>query len=343
MDKADFNYALPKRLIAQHPLSRRSASRLLVVKAEPCSFLDRYFTDVVDLLEAGDLLVLNNTRVIPARIGGTKMTGGKIEILIERIRSNNEILAQIRSNRPIRKGTWLSFSEGYNCQVMGRESDLYVLQIPAKIDLEKMLLAIGEMPLPPYINRSADSSDSERYQTVFASKPGAVAAPTAGLHFDEGLIKKLVDKGVEIVWICLHVGSGTFQPIRSECLEDHVMHSEYLEVPSETVERVKLAKNSGKRVIAVGTTVVRALESAALNGNISSYCGETDLFIKPGFQFRVVDVMVTNFHLPESTLLVLVCSFAGTKRMLDAYEHAVAEDYRFFSYGDAMFIEISAR
>ena len=336
---SDFDYDLPNELIAQHPLTERTASRLLHLKRSNQSADQRVFSDIETLLEPGDLLVLNNTRVIPARLFGHKLTGGKFECLIERILSQNTILAHIRCSKAPKAGAQLCFPGEVNVEVLGRRGELFELVFPANLDLFEYLEVSGQLPLPPYIERSPEKFDKERYQTVFAEEKGAVAAPTASLHFDEGLLARLQNKGVEVVYITLHVGAGTFQPVRGEDLDQHKMHSEIINVTQKACDAVNRCKNSGHRVVAVGTTVMRSLESAAMSGAIQPYQGETDIFIRPGFQFNIVDAMITNFHLPKSTLLMLVSAFAGYDFMRYAYELAKNEKYRFFSYGDAMFIE----
>lgn len=337
MLKSDFYYALPDRLIAQEPLPDRSASRLLCLDGKTGLFEDRVFTELPLLLGAGDLLVLNDTRVIPARLYGRKQTGGRVEILIERLLGHQRAIAHVRASKAPKPGAFLLLDQGYRCKVCGREKELFLLEFECE-DVESLLGEIGRIPLPPYIDRPAEDLDVERYQTIYARKSGAVAAPTAGLHFDARLSERLKAKGIDTAFVTLHIGSGTFQPVRVENLDDHKMHAEYFEVGERTVEQVRQAHARGGRIVAVGTTAVRALESAAKSGTLSAYRGETDLFIRPGFRFRCVDALVTNFHLPESTLLALVCAFAGYEPVMLAYRHAVEQEYRFFSYGDAMFL-----
>jgi len=334
MKKSDFNYDLPNELIARYPLDNRVDSRLL--RVNETGFSDDTFSDLPGLLKAGDLLVFNNTRVIAARLYGRKETGGKLEMLLERVIDDTHALAHVRCSKSPRAGTKIILSDGYECLVEGREGDLFKLVFSDSIST--VLNAIGHIPLPPYIDREDESLDIERYQTVFSKTPGAVAAPTAGLHFDEAILKKIKDKGCDFAYVTLHVGSGTFQPVREENLEDHIMHKEWLTVSDEVVQQIKTTKENGGRVIAVGTTAVRSLESAAKTGELKPFIGDTDLFITPGCSFNVVDAMVTNFHLPESTLLMLVSAFSGYERMKSAYEHAIKQQYRFFSYGDAMFL-----
>jgi S-adenosylmethionine:tRNA ribosyltransferase-isomerase len=338
LKKSDFHYELPTELIAQAPLPERSASRLLVVDVPAQRFADRRFTDLAEYLRPGDLLVFNDTRVLPARLYGHKETGGAVEILIERMTGAHEALAQLGVSKKPKPGSRIKLEQGSAATVLGREGEFYTLRFDGPELLEKLLLRLGRMPLPPYIAREAVAADAERYQTVYARAPGAVAAPTAGLHFDTPLLQSLRDKGVDFGYVTLHVGAGTFQPLRSERLEDHAMHREWLNVGATLVEQIRRARDAGGRVIAVGTTVVRALESAMRDGQVQPFAGETQIFIFPGFQISSVDALVTNFHLPESTLLMLVSAFAGRELILDAYRHAVAQSYRFFSYGDAMLI-----
>ncbi|HEX3895417.1 MAG TPA: tRNA preQ1(34) S-adenosylmethionine ribosyltransferase-isomerase QueA [Rudaea sp.] len=336
MKKSDFHYDLPDELIAQTPLPQRSASRLLVVDADKTSFADRQFSDVIDYLRDGDLLVFNDTRVIPARLFGRKETGGAVEILIERVIDDRHVLAQLGVSKKPKAGSTISLDDGSDVTVLNRDDIFYVLRFdePVRTKLAKL----GRMPLPPYIVRDANESDSERYQTVYARVPGAVAAPTAGLHFDDALLARLREKNIDFGYVTLHVGAGTFQPVRSERVEDHVMHSEWLEVDAALVAKIQRTRENGGRVIAVGTTVVRALESSVREGLLKPFSGETKIFIYPGFRISTVDALITNFHLPESTLLMLVSALAGRELILDAYRHAVEKCYRFFSYGDAMLI-----
>ena len=336
MQRSDFHFELPDELIAQRPADSRGDSRLLMLDGSSGCLADRDFGELPDLLQPGDLLVFNDTRVIPARLYGAKESGGKVEVLVERILEENRVLAHIRASKSPKPGSWLVLENDIDVKVLGRQDALFELQFPGPV-LE-LLESYGHMPLPPYIEREAAESDSERYQTVYANRPGAVAAPTAGLHFDEAMLQRIEDHGIEKAWVTLHVGAGTFQPVRADDIRDHVMHSEYLEVSPETVEAIQRTKERGGRVVAVGTTVVRSLESAARMGELVPFQGETDIFIYPGYEFRVIDALITNFHLPESTLLMLVSAFAGYDETLAAYRHAVAQRYRFFSYGDAMFI-----
>lgn len=336
MDRKAFHYALPDALIAQAPLAERSASRLLVLDGGSGALRDLLFTDVEDLLRPGDLLVLNDTRVLPARFHGVKASGGRVECLLERILDRRRLRVQIRASRSPREGAVLELLGGVAATVVSRHDDLFDIDIDS--DAIAYLERHGQTPLPPYIRRGAEAEDARRYQTVFARRLGAVAAPTAGLHFDRGLLEALERGGVELGFLTLHVGAGTFAPVRAERIEAHRLHSEWLQVSTELCERVAAARERGGRVVAVGTTTVRALETAALGGVLEPFEGETRLFIHPGFTFRVVDALVTNFHLPESSLLMLVAAFAGREHVLAAYRHAVNERYRFFSYGDAMFV-----
>ncbi|MBS0555773.1 MAG: tRNA preQ1(34) S-adenosylmethionine ribosyltransferase-isomerase QueA [Proteobacteria bacterium] len=338
MKKSDFHYDLPAELIAQAPLAQRSASRLLVVDAQGKQFADRHFTDLVEYLNPGDLLVFNDTRVLPARLFGKKETGGAVEILIERVTGAHEAVAQLGVSKKPKPGSRILLDDGSALLVLGREGEFHTLRYDGPEPLEKLLLRLGHMPLPPYIARADDVADAERYQTIYAKSPGAVAAPTAGLHFDTPLLDALRDKGVEFGYVTLHVGAGTFAPMRSDNVEDHHMHREWLNVGAELVEKIRRTRAAGGRVVAVGTTVVRALESSLRGGDVAPFAGETQIFIFPGYKIASVDALVTNFHLPESTLLMLVSAFAGRDFMLDAYRHAVAQRYRFFSYGDAMLI-----
>lgn len=338
MQRAMFQYELPEALIAQSPLPERTASRLLTLDGASGACRDGHFHDLETLLQPGDLLVLNDTRVIPARLFGHKASGGRVEMLIERVLDEHRALAFMRASKPCRTGLQITLEGGGAAQVISRDGDLYELQFDSGGELTAYLEQHGHMPLPPYIHRADNTSDRRRYQTVFARCPGAVAAPTAGLHFDQAMLQRLGDKGVAECTITLHVGAGTFVPLRVEQIEDHQMHSERVEVTPSVCQAITETRERGGRVIAVGTTSVRALESAAAAGEVEPFSGETKLFLYPGCQFRVVDALLTNFHLPESTLLMLVCAFAGTQAVLDAYRHAVEEGYRFFSYGDAMFL-----
>lgn len=343
MQRSDFSFELPDDLIAQQPAIERCGSRLLCLDPTQSLIEDRIFTDFPDLLNRGDLLVFNNTRVIPARLLGRKETGGKVEILIERVLNQNEVLANVRASKSPKPGSKIVLENGVELMMLERCGALFKLGFPAGQDAMAIIEIVGHMPLPPYIDRQDNPLDQDRYQTVYATHPGAVAAPTAGLHFDADCLEKLKKQGVETTEVTLHVGAGTYQPVRSDDIRDHIMHSEYLEVSEATVAAINATKARGGRVIAVGTTSVRSLETAARGGVLQPYAGETDIFIYPGYDFRVVDAMLTNFHLSESTLLMLVSAFAGREFILEAYQHAVDERYRFFSYGDAMFISNSVR
>ena len=338
MKKSDFAYRLPDELIAQKPLPERQASRLLCLDRQTGQLTDRQFADFIGLIEPTDLLVFNDTKVIPARLFGTKATGGKVEILIERILGNHQAIAHVRASKTSKTGAKISLGNGHSCEVLGREGGLFKLAFHSSAPLLAILEELGHVPLPPYIDRADDAVDFERYQSVFAKQSGAVAAPTASLHFDLAMLDKIKAKGVPTAFVTLHVGSGTFQPVRVEELAQHHMHKEYYAVSPEVVDEVGKAKARGGRIIAIGTTAVRALESAAQSGQLASGFGDTDLFITPGYQFKSVDAMLTNFHLPESTLLMLVAAFAGYQPVMAAYQHAIEQAYRFFSYGDAMFI-----
>ena len=338
MQVSDFNYELPEDLIASEPLPNRTDSRLLVLDPDTGGVSDRDFPAIRDYLQPGDLLVVNDTRVLPARLYGHKATGGHVEILLERLTGGREALAQVRANKSLTLPAVITLEGGLAVEVVGREGDFYRLRFAGDEPLPALLEHHGHMPLPPYIKREDTPADRERYQTVFADRPGAVAAPTAGLHFDESLLAAVRDDGVETATLTLHVGAGTFQPIRTETLEDHRMHAEWLSVPDSVCQAVARTRARGGRVVAVGTTVVRALESAAQTGELQPFEGETEIFIYPGFRFRVIDALVTNFHLPGSTLVMLVSALAGRESILAAYRHAVEAQYRFFSYGDAMLI-----
>jgi S-adenosylmethionine:tRNA ribosyltransferase-isomerase len=337
MQISDFDFDLPAQLIAQTPLPERSASRLLVLDPRQRVLHDRCFTDFGEYLRAGDLLVFNDTRVIPARLFGRKASGGKVEVMVERVLDANTLLAHVRASKAPKPGSALILEDNIECSVLARQQDLFLLQQEGWSWLE-LLERFGHVPLPPYIQRADADADRERYQTVYARTPGAVAAPTAGLHFDDAMLAALRRQGVGSTRLTLHVGAGTFQPIRGDDIDSHVMHAERVEVPPATVAAINTTQQRGGRIIAVGTTVVRSLETAATAGKLCAFDGESQLFIKPGYRFRVVDAMLTNFHLPRSTLLMLVSAFAGTGFVRQAYAHAVAEQYRFFSYGDAMFI-----
>ncbi|WP_342147116.1 tRNA preQ1(34) S-adenosylmethionine ribosyltransferase-isomerase QueA [Rickettsiella endosymbiont of Aleochara curtula] len=335
----DFSYELPEKLIACYPSNQRTGSRLLCLNKSKGDIEHKKFKDILNVINAGDLLILNNTQVIPARLFANKTTGGKVEILIERILDKKRVLAQLKSSKLLRLGTKLILENGVSLEISSRVENIFELiflvEVPSILEL---LNKIGHIPLPPYIQRADELFDWERYQTVFASAPGAIAAPTAGLHFDEDLLAQLKAKGVNIAYITLHVGAGTFQPIRSIRFEDHRMHNEHVTVSEAVCDQITLTKQKNKRVIAVGTTTVRSLETAAVNGQLKAFAGDTRLFIYPGFKFNCVDALITNFHLPQSTLLMLVCAFAGYESVMQGYREAIKLEYRFFSYGDAMWI-----
>ncbi|BFM11122.1 tRNA preQ1(34) S-adenosylmethionine ribosyltransferase-isomerase QueA [Simiduia litorea] len=336
MRRQDFFYQLPDELIARNPMPERTSSRLLQLDGPTGALQHGQFAEVLNLVEPGDLMVFNDTRVIPARVFGQKASGGQVEVLVERVIDRFNVKAHVRSSKSPKAGSHLILEDGSKVHVEGREEALFLLRFEAPA-LE-LLEQIGHMPLPPYIDRADAAADRERYQTVYGKKVGAVAAPTAGLHFDEGLLKALQAKGVNLAFVTLHVGAGTFQPVRVDNVFEHKMHSEVMEVTQEVCDQVNTTKAAGKRVIAVGTTSVRCLETAAQHGSMTPYQGETQIFIYPSYRYKVVDALITNFHLPESTLLMLVSAFAGYRQAMDAYREAVAERYRFFSYGDAMFI-----
>lgn len=348
---SDFQFDLPSELIARYPTKERTASRLLYLNGNTGEFADQHFTDLLEHLNEGDLLVFNNTRVIPARLYGRKLSGGKVEALVERVLDEHRCLAHVRASKAPKEGTVLVFGEdklgegnGLTATMTERHDTLFELQFEGEESLFNLLQQAGHMPLPPYIDRPDEDADQERYQTVYSKVLGAVAAPTAGLHFDQNLLAKLKEKGVNTAFVTLHVGAGTFQPVRVENILDHKMHAEYAEVSQDVVDQILQTKANGKRVIAVGTTSVRSIESAAQAVKnpehlIEPFFSDTSIFIYPGKTFKVADALVTNFHLPESTLIMLVSAFAGYRTTMNAYAHAVAEKYRFFSYGDAMFIE----
>ncbi len=337
MLRANFHYELPEELVAQHPTARRRDSRLLHLDGASGSVQDRQFVDLPQLLRAGDLLVFNDTRVVPARLHGHKDTGGRVEILLERVIEGGRVAVQLRSSKPPATGSQIQLPDGTRLTVAGRADEFWLLDFQEEPGA--VFERCGAMPLPPYMKRAADDSDRDRYQTVYAREPGAVAAPTAGLHFDAELLAACGQAGVASAHVTLHVGAGTFQPVRADDVRDHRMHAERAVVPGSVCDAVSACRARGGRVVAVGTTAVRALEAAAEAGALAPYAGDTRIFITPGYRFRVVDALVTNFHLPESTLLMLVSAFAGREKVLAAYRHAVERRYRFFSYGDAMFVE----
>ena len=333
----DFDFELPDGLIARHPPAQRRDARLLALTRD--ALQHQQFPDLLGHVRPGDLLIFNDTRVIPARLFGHKDSGGKVEVLIERVVDDHEALAHVRASKSPKPGSWLQFDEGVRAQVTGRRDALFILQFHGCETLLGALERIGHVPLPPYIDRPDEQGDMERYQTVYAREPGAVAAPTAGLHFDEAMLAALQQHGVDIGYVTLHVGAGTFQPVRVDKVEDHHMHSERYQIPETLVEQVAQAHARGGRIVAVGTTALRALEAASQSGSLKAGQGETDIFIYPGYQFRLVECLLTNFHLPKSTLLMLISAFAGQERVMNAYQAAIEAEYRFFSYGDAMFIE----
>jgi S-adenosylmethionine:tRNA ribosyltransferase-isomerase len=339
MRRDDFAYELPEELIAQYPPAARGASRLLHLDGATGACADRHFRELPDLISPGEVVVLNDTRVIKARLRGRKRTGGRVEVMVERVLGPDEVLAQIGVNHPPRAGSALVLDDAVEATVLERRGELYRLRFGNCSDVFALLERHGAVPLPMYVSRAADERDAERYQTVYAREPGAVAAPTAGLHFERGLLDELERRGAVLAYVTLHVGAGTFQPVRGQELADHRMHSEWFQVPGATVQAVAGAKAAGRRVLAVGTTTLRALESAAAEGELTARYGETSLFILPGYRFRVVDRLLTNFHLPRSTLLMLVSAFGGVENIRSAYRHAIAQRYRFYSYGDAMLIE----
>ena len=339
----EFTFELPQHLIAQHPPKQRGASRLLQVRTDNDNCEHRLFADLPGLLKQGDLLILNDTRVIKARLFGKKVSGGVIEVLVERMLDEHEVLAQVRASKAPQAGGRMILADCIDVTVLGRVGEFYHLRFEGEESVSDLLEQYGQLPLPPYITHTADAQDDERYQTVFAKEYGAVAAPTAGLHFDEGMLERLKQLGIPAAYVTLHVGAGTFQPVRVDQVADHVMHSERYTIPQATADAIAQTKALGGRIIAVGTTSLRALESAAQSGTLKTGESETSIFITPGYRFKVVDVLLTNFHLPKSTLLMLVCAFGGMDKMLAAYRIAVDNEYRFFSYGDAMLIECQQR
>ena len=332
---SDFDFDLPTELIAQVPLPERAASRLLKVGDTECE--DRVFSELPSFLQAGDVLVFNDTKVLNARFYGVKQSGGKVEVLVERVLDARTVLAQVRASKSPLPGTGLRLADSFDVSVGERSGEFFVLHFPS--DAIELIDSYGQLPLPPYIQHAADTTDAQRYQTVYAKHPGAVAAPTAGLHFDQALLDQLQQQGVLLTWLTLHVGAGTFQPVRTENLAEHQMHSEWYRLPQTTVDIIETAKRSGRNVIAVGTTSMRALESASQTGKLVPESSDTQLFVTPGYQFKTVDRLITNFHLPKSTLMMLVSAFAGVDRIRHAYSHAIAQRYRFFSYGDAMLLD----
>ncbi|KEK27815.1 MULTISPECIES: tRNA preQ1(34) S-adenosylmethionine ribosyltransferase-isomerase QueA [Shewanella] len=340
MRVTDFSFDLPDELIARYPMAQRTASRLLTLDGNTGTLADKQFTDLLEMINPGDLMVFNNTRVIPARLFGQKASGGKLEILVERMLDDKRILAHVRSSKSPKVDSIIHLDGGYEMKMAARHDALFELELLSDLTILEVLEAVGHMPLPPYIDRPDEDADKERYQTVYNQNPGAVAAPTAGLHFDDVMLEALKAKGVNIAFVTLHVGAGTFQPVRVDNVLEHKMHSEWANVPQDVVDLIAQTKAAGKRVVAVGTTSVRSLESAARasEGELTAFSGDTDIFIYPGYQFQIVDAMITNFHLPESTLIMLVSAFAGFDHVMAAYQHAITQKYRFFSYGDAMFV-----
>lgn len=344
MKLSDFHFDLPEHLIARYPTEKRSASRLMQLVGDTGDISHKHFSDIVSLVEAGDLLIFNNTRVIPARLLGQKASGGKVEVLIERLLDDHSVLAHVRASKSPKVGSKLILEDKVQVEMIGRHDALFELKFLNTQPVLSLLEEFGHMPLPPYIDRPDEDSDKERYQTVYNQVPGAVAAPTAGLHFDETILQQLKDKGVKSEFVTLHVGAGTFQPVRVDNILDHQMHSEYAEVSQQVVDAIIATKAAGKRVIAVGTTSVRSIESAAqaalkAGTELAPFFSDTDIFIYPGYEFQLVDAMLTNFHLSESTLLMLVSAFCGKQHIETAYQQAIEHEYRFFSYGDAMFLE----
>lgn len=338
MQLSDFDFDLPPELIARYPLEKRSASRLLCLDIKTGAVQHRQFVDLISLINPNDLLVFNNTQVISARLLGNKESGGKVEVLAERILDEHRILAHVRASKSPKPGTYLCFAENIRFEMLGRHDDLFELRCLDTRPVLDVIESIGQIPLPPYFHREPEESDKERYQTIYAQHKGSVAAPTAGLHFDDEMMAKIKAKGIGIGFVTLHVGAGTFAPVRVDKIETHRMHAEYLDVSEMLCEQIRQTKARGGRVIAVGTTSARSLESAAASGDIKPFQGDTDIFIYPGYQFKCVDALVTNFHLPESTLLMLVSALAGYEHVMNAYREAVREKYRFFSYGDAMWV-----
>lgn len=338
MRVSDFHFDLPDDLIARYPMPERTGSRLLLLDGNDNTLEHKHFRDIVDCLHEGDLLVLNDTRVIPARLFGQKASGGKIEVMVERVLNAHHVLAQIRASKSPKPGSRIILEQAVDAEMVERQNGLFLLKFLTDEPVMSVLDRLGHMPLPPYITRADELSDRNRYQTVYGCKGGAVAAPTAGLHFDEPLFERLAEKGIEKVFVTLHIGAGTYQPVRVDLIEDHNMHSEYLEVSASVCEAVHRTRERGCCVVAIGTTSARSLETASRGGALKPFAGETDIFIYPGYPFQVVDRLVTNFHLPESTLMMLVSAFAGYEEIMHAYREAVAERYRFFSYGDSMLL-----
>ncbi len=338
MKKSDFSFDLPKELIAQHPKAQRSHSRLLVVNKNTNEIEDLHFYDLIKFLNKGDLLVFNNTKVIPARLYGKKISGGKVEVFIERLLNDQTAIVMLKANKSPKLGSLIYF-EQHALKITAKKGMFYLVETQHSASLSELMENYGHMPLPPYIRREDEKQDKNRYQTIYAKEKGAVAAPTAGLHFDQKLLQQIHDKGVACSFVTLHVGAGTFQPVKTDSISDHTMHKEWLHVGQDTVDLVNKTKAAGNKVIAVGTTAVRCLETASRSGTITTFTGDTNIFIYPGYTFKCVDKLLTNFHLPESTLIMLVSALYGRQRTLAAYQHAIANEYRFFSYGDGMFID----
>ncbi len=340
MQLSDFDFDLPEHLIVHYPAEQRRQSRLLCLDTETASITHRGFADLLSLVNDKDLLVFNDTRVIPARLFAHKTSGGRVEVMVERMMDDNKVLAQLKASKSPKPGTLLTIdgTELAPIEVIGRQGDFYILQFDGGVAPEEIFVEHGHMPLPPYIKREDEAFDEERYQTVYARENGAVAAPTAGLHFDEQMLAELAEKGVDTAYLTLHVGAGTFQPVRVDNIEEHKMHTELIDVGEDVCVKVAACRARGGRVIAVGTTTVRSLESAAAGGVLAPTRGETDIFIYPGYEFKVVDALITNFHLPQSTLLMLVSAFCNRDMLMETYRQAVANDYRFYSYGDAMLL-----
>ncbi len=338
MKTSDFDFNLPQELIAQYPSNKRTKSRLLCLDRVTGAIDHKQFIDLPDLLSCKDLLVFNDTKVIPARLFGVKETGGKIEVLVERILDEHRVLAHLKFSKVPKKGSILILENNFKVEVLSRKNELFELCFQHKDHVLNILERVGHVPLPPYIKRGDKTIDKERYQTVFAKYKGSVAAPTAGLHFDKRFLKKISQKDVETAFITLHIGAGTFEPVRSQNIQDHKMHSEYVEISPQVCKKIRNTKKHGGRIVAVGTTCVRSLESATQEGEVIPFKGETNIFIYPGYKFKCIDAMITNFHLPRSTLLMLVCAFAGFDNVMNAYKAAIDEQYRFFSYGDAMLL-----
>lgn len=339
MKVADFGFELPERLIAKYPPDQRGQSRLLHLDGETGAIVDRHFPELPSLLRSGDLLIFNNTKVVPARLFAKKETGGALEILFERKVSETVFLAHVRSSKSPKPGSKIITDGGANLEMLGRQGALFELRIESGEEVFDLLTREGHVPLPPYIDREDEKLDDDRYQTVYAKEPGAAAAPTAGLHFDDAMLESLEANSIDTAYVTLHVGAGTFQPVKVDSVEEHVMHSEWIRVTQDTVDKIAATKAAGGRVICVGTTSMRSLEAASQDGIIAAFEGDTDIFIYPGYSFKTVDALITNFHLPQSTLLMLVSAFSGQENIMRAYQHAIQNEYRFFSYGDAMFLE----